>query len=242
LLIERTSDAARQKSDSIEFVIRRRNDDDFTIHYYEPKNPLKTLTTGDYIQAHNTLYHLHELYSGEQLYQELAKRMDITGYMQWLGINTFLQNGDYNDELFVYAYPRLTANGEYQPYFWFSAWDYDDLFKPPHFGKNIPGSLVYCNENNLDEAIAKDPFLYATFKRILKDLLENRLTDASLTVLFSDIERNNKVYLSRDVVLAIQNNLPNIDNQTWDDFKTYYQCRLTFLQQRRTEIFTQLNK
>lgn len=240
LLIERTADAVLRKQNDIEFVMRRSNDDDYTIEYYLPKNSQKTLTRGDYILAHQSLYTLHEIYSQERLYQELSCRMAINGYMQWLAVNTFLQNGDYNDEVFFYAFPALNSEETMQPFFRISAWDYDDLFMPPHWGLSIPGSLVYCNQNTLDEAIAKDAFLYSKFLALFRDLLGNTLTEAYLSELFAGVETNNAQYLKREAILSIQNNLTGTTGATWEDYAAYYRLKLSHLCQRRKELLAQL--
>ncbi len=76
----------------------------------------------------------------------------------------------------------------------------------------------------------------------MKDLLENNLTESYLTALFKEIEQDNALFLSRDVILSIQNNLPESFPATWQGFTEYYRYRLEYLLQRREYLLHALSE
>ncbi len=235
MLVEKTQDGIIRKKPEVEFVIRRRYYPEYDLKYYYDS---AQIDLSNYIETYNSIYDLSNSYSGSELYDELSKRMDIDGYMCWIAFNTFVQNGDYSDEIFFYGLPGIIENDK--PYFLISAWDYDDLFLPPHWGNFTPGSLVYCNEMILDKAIEEDSFLYNRYKSIFLNLLENILTEDYLNAVFQNTEYELSFFLKRKEICDIQHNISVEDEVSWIQFTNYYDDRLQYLIQRRTELITQL--
>jgi hypothetical protein len=91
-------------------------------------------------------------------------------YLEWLGFNYWVMNGDYSDELFLYARPE-TGLLDIIP------WDYDDLFKrEPHEGreirnKTLANKMIFSTEEVLDQVIGADNFLYEKYLASLKGML-----------------------------------------------------------------------
>jgi spore coat protein CotH len=90
-----------------------------TVGYMWPENlneEEKTKLTQPYFE----LWTIVNTTSGQKFLDQIRKRMDWNGYMRFLAIQTILENGDYQDELFFYG---LQKGDQY--YFGIFPWDFD---------------------------------------------------------------------------------------------------------------------
>jgi len=132
----------------------------------------------------NHVYSLCNKYTGEQLYDSLNNYIDMNQYMKWLGFNFLVRNGDYTDELFLY-YDNVSQRFRIIP------WDYDDLFVlNPHEGsearKEIEGGLfIFSSEDDLDQTIIKDKYLYAKYLEELGNITDY-LSDDFIAEIFQN--------------------------------------------------------
>lgn len=130
------------------------------------------------------IYTLCHKYSGKQLYDSLNTYIDLSQYMQWLGFNYLVRNGDYTDELFLYYDTS-------QDRFRIIPWDYDDLFvRYPHEGGEARrtvkgGQFIFSSEDDLDQTIINDKFLYSKYLEQLK-YLTDRLSDEFIAEIFQN--------------------------------------------------------
>lgn len=143
--------------------------------------------------------------SKDKLYDYLAYRMNIDKYLKWLALNTFMQNGDYVDEVYFYADDESKHE---KIYFDIMAWDLDDLFKKPHFGpwnnlrfrRKLKKSLLYSMESKLDRLINDSPILYSKFKQILKEMLTTEINDSFIDVQIDSVIKKISPYLTEPIL------------------------------------------
>lgn len=241
LLMEDVESSIRRSFPEVEFIIRRRNNSDIDLKYYKSKNSEKAISASDYMQGYNNLYYYSDLYNKEELLNLLTNNYDFKKYCTWLSLNTLLKNGDYTDELYIHALPIKNSNSLTVPYFNFSVWDFDDLFKEPHMGNSIPNSLIYCSENKLDRQIAFDSVLYNYFSSTLNSLLIKSLTTQTIDTVFDDLTTKLKIYLSDEKFLKINNNLEVNNNSKWIDYQEYYDKLKLDIIDRRKHLLKILN-
>ncbi len=176
------------KENGSEYILRRgynHNIDDFD---YSPSLYLKPVE--EYLSRFNEIYNLLPQIEGQQLYDEIAARLDIESYFRKIGIDYLIKNGDYTDEIYLFTQVEQDTTR-----FHIIPWDYDDIFsKSPHevgvswgmgtiFGKRYYGTsqdiydeigdkLIFSIEDDLDYTIARDPYLYNRYKKVFLSLLE----------------------------------------------------------------------
>ncbi|MEZ4776423.1 MAG: CotH kinase family protein [Bacteroidia bacterium] len=128
-----------------------------------------------FTDAYDHLYELPEKFTGKALYDEWNKWLDVDGYMRWLAFNFFIMNGDYADELYLYAEPVRDGVR-----FGVIPWDYDDiLVGNPHrkdlaiFHKGWHNKYMYMAEEQIDQIIASDKWLQARYIDALKAVLND---------------------------------------------------------------------
>jgi spore coat protein H len=211
------------------FVMRRGYLNRIKVKYHSSKAPYRQK---DYRRAYKSMYRGLSRYSGAELYAFLKQRMNIDNYLMWLAANTFLQNGDYADEVFFYARPGKPI------YFDIMVWDMDDLFKPPHRSplnnwwifhrRLLRRSLLYSMEDRLDRAIAKDSFLYNKFRQKLKFLLNEVATELFIKNLFQTVDRAIAPYLTEQNL-----SLSKLDDREGSYTKEYIESLLV---QRQAEL------
>ena len=158
-----------------------------------------------YEERFQEIYSSLTRYQGENLYRVLGDRLNLDLYFRKMGIDYLLQNGDYTDEIYLYALVEEEAIRFYP-----IPWDYDDIFSgAPHelnrswgmgtlFGKrfyetmeeiyaDVGRTLVYSIEDDLDYTIAKDPILYTYYTSALKNLF-NELDGEVIERIFAETE------------------------------------------------------
>jgi len=167
-----------------------------------------------------------ELYSmladleGEALYDMAAERINLEQYFLKMGIDFLLKNGDYTDEIFLYA---LINEDTIQ--YHLIPWDYDDIFSEvPHetivtwgmgtvFGERIYNSvadiqeeigdkIVYSIEDDLDYAIARDPYMYEHYENTIKEFFAS-IDDQYLDDLFDQISQELSPYYTDKMLVKM---------------------------------------
>ncbi len=187
------------KFNNSEAVLRRnyRNN----ISEVDLNTSLNTETESYYVDSFKSLYKIIVDFSGEQLFDQLFRHLNIQDYMRKMAIDYIFQNGDYTDEIFFCAKKK-----EGITYFDILAWDYDDLFSNIQhevgrpwavgevFGERIytsrddvnadlNGRLIYSIEDDIDYIIATDDFLYQKYLVELKYVL-TKITPAKVDSAF----------------------------------------------------------
>ena len=64
---------------------------------------------------------------GSACFEQLNGLIDIVGYLRWLALSTWVESGDYVDELWLFA-----SNEADRQRFLLHAWDPDDSFETCH--------------------------------------------------------------------------------------------------------------
>jgi hypothetical protein len=186
------------------------------------------------------IYKLLNQYSGQQLYNELSKRMNIDYYMRKMAIDMILENGDTTDEVFFCAIPR-----EDNIYFEILPWDYDDLFSNrPHeigrpwavgdvFGERVydniddveselQGRLIFSVEDDIDYIIAKDDYLYSKYIVQLKYVL-SKLSDWRIDAIFSSLYT--ELYPYYEISEVIEQSQYDVDSTSVERFTSNFKLR-----------------
>ena len=184
LMLEKPDVALRKHQSNLAALIRRRADHDgappestYPKYYRDPELAKQAVSEYEAVVA------LVSSVEPSALSDALSARLDLDGYLRWLAVMTFFQNGDYVDEVFFYASDEAGAW-----YFRNFGWDCDDLFAPCHgAGEHAmadPHELLYCLEGNLDRALFVAPDIYARFVELLRGLMADELaTDRVLETL-----------------------------------------------------------
>lgn len=131
-------------------------------------------------------------YEGRELKEKLSALIDLPAYMKWLAFNYWINNGDYNDEVFFYVKGKSST-----PLFSILPWDYDDIFADgPHEGwsirnKRIQDALIFSSEDYLGRKIATDSVLYADYLKVLEEVI-SILSEEKLKEIFGEIREELK--------------------------------------------------
>lgn len=182
LLVEKSQDAIKDRLYPVAAVYRRDYNQDFWKRYLNDDYS----SYDDYFREMlSSLYKFTTEYNNDELLDSLQTILKMDYYCRWLGVNKLLRNGDYLDEVFFYVKP---ANNNKNFIFNITGWDYEDIFKPPHNGNGMENSLIYCSEEEFDVAIAEDSVLYAYYKTILYDELNNILTYSFIEDVKTELE------------------------------------------------------
>lgn len=239
LYTERPKDAIRNARNDTEIIIRRKYLRNYEVVYNKKEKHVISQT--EYVTVYNSLYKMIKNLSGEKLYSSLKQIMNIDKYMEWLAFNTYIMNGDYTDELYVYGQPITEADVS-TPYFDFQAWDYDDLFQGPHDGHGIDNSLIYCNENEIDVAISKDNFLYTRFLEIMHRLLSETITEEVINNIFAKLSNNVLHFFEEGQINLINTNFNKGSDSPFYQLQEIITKRKEKLMNRRLELLIQANK
>jgi spore coat protein H len=171
-----------------EFILRRGYYNSIADAEYSPS--YQNIPRENYETRFKEIYSSLTSLQGEALYNALNERLDLEQYFRKMGIDYLLQNGDYTDEVYLYALLHQD-----KPRFSIIPWDYDDLFRSyPHevgltWGTGrllgdrhyathqdildeIGDKMIFSIEDDLDYSIAIDPYLYARYESTLVAMLE----------------------------------------------------------------------
>ena len=96
-------------------------------------------------------------------------QFDMEKYALWVAINAVLQNGDWDDEVFVYGIGMKFVS--------VMAWDYDNIFMPCHrVQKSVRSQLMFCAETPLEKAILSTPGLMKPYMKAMRCVLDEVAT------------------------------------------------------------------
>lgn len=210
----------------------------------------------EYERRFTEIYDALPLHEGETLYTYLNSRINLDQYFRKMAIDYLLQNGDYTDELFMYA---QIVNGGIQ--YQVIPWDYDDIFqKYPHevgrdwavgkvFGSRSYSSLqdvfdvtgdrlVFSIEDDLDYVITTDPFLYKQYTLALAGMLRE-LLPSDIETLFGQIEKElDPFYEQESIILQSKYDHRPTSRELWQQ---NMQERLNFVLTRLEAMNNQLS-
>ncbi len=225
MIVERPEDWASRKKES-PIVIRRGYNEQIDKIITDKKTGKSEVKSwcSNYYQIYRNI----NRYKGEELYDTLSRHLDLDNYMKWLAFNFLVRNGDYTDEVYLYA-DRASGRFSIIP------WDYDDLFRTaPHEGEAAKstiheGNLIFSTEDELDKRIASDPYLYGKYLEQLRDVL-NRLSPLVLKQVFENTYCELYPYYQKSEILKMSG------------FDVYKDATLERLQSDMVILFTQLKR
>lgn len=198
LMVERPRKVADRVAGDSDLIIRRLNDAEEEIKVPDEDSIADREAV---LAPYRALYRLAEGLQGATLLDQLDRRMDYAAYLDWLAVNSVLENGDYRDE--VYFYERTGPVGASAPYFGILPWDYDGVQTRCHVGDPIPEPLMYCAESGLDLPVMTDPVVQARYVERLLTLIDGPLAPARYAETVRRSADELAVYLDRDGVRAI---------------------------------------
>lgn len=128
-----------------------------------------------------------ELCEGDACFTSLDDLLDVTGYLRWLALMTWVESGDYVDELWLYA-----SNESGRHRFKVHAWDPDDSFESCHHGgvdaiKDF--AFLYCAEGAIDRVLLRSEDMLARYLQNFNHVLRCGLTENELRKIVDDQER-----------------------------------------------------
>ncbi|MCK4879564.1 MAG: CotH kinase family protein [Bacteroidales bacterium] len=215
-----------------EFILRRGYYNSIVDAEYAPS--FHFIPRESYETRFREIYANLTLLQGEALYDALNQRLDLEQYFRKMGIDYLLQNGDYTDEIYFYALIRQD-----QIRFSIIPWDYDDLFRNyPHevgitwgtgklFGDRYYGShqdildeigekMIFSIEDDLDYAIAMDPFLYTRYESCLAGMVE-KMNPEDFDDLFAQVKKElTPFYTDEEMVSQSQYDQHETTIELWE--------------------------
>ncbi|MCP4309765.1 MAG: hypothetical protein GY790_00750 [Bacteroidetes bacterium] len=236
-----------------EFILRRGYDHRMEDAEYESSG---YFTREAYETRFREIYSILRQHQGEELYEQLSHRLNLEQYFRKMGIDFLLQNGDYTDEIYLYA---MIRDGQIQ--YRIIPWDYDDLFQQkPHevgvswgtgtiYGRRryetiediyneIGDKMIFSIEDDLDYTIARDSFLYTRYEKSLLTVV-SELEAAGFQSLFGKIKNElAPLYSLNEVVAQSQYDRDSTSRQLWENNMIEKQL---FLEQRLAFIKNNLN-
>jgi spore coat protein H len=215
-----------------EYILRRHYHNAIRSYEYSLSNA--GISRQEYENRFEEIYEALPLLKGEELYTYLASRINLEQYFRKMAIDYLLQNGDYTDEIWLYA-KMVDGQIQYQPI----PWDYDDIFSTlPHevgrdwavgkrFGpRSYPShqdvlevtgqNLVFSVEDDLDYIIATDPFLNSKYEQALAGWL-SETGPSFLYSLFQEIgDELAPFYFNEDIIDQSQYDRQPTDRSRWE--------------------------
>jgi len=239
-----------------EYILRRGYYNSLADSEYEASTHL--IPRENYENRFREIYSSLTQLQGEDLYAALNERLNLEQYFRKMGIDYLLQNGDYTDEVYLYALIHLD-----QIRFNIIPWDYDDLFSSkPHevgltwgtgtlFGNRrysthqdvldeIGDKMIFSIEDDLDYIIAMDPYLYERYESTLTVMLE-RMTLEDIDILFQEIrDELSPFYYDKELISQSRFDKTETNFKLWEENlsekKAFLKARLTGMKQQLKEI------
>jgi spore coat protein H len=200
-----------------EFILRRGYYNSLADVEYSPSYP--GIPRESYELRFKEIYSSLTVLQGEALYSALNERLDLEQYFRKMGIDYLLQNGDYTDEVYLYALIHQD-----KPRFSIIPWDYDDLFSSnPHevgltWGTGnllgdrhyathqdildeIGDKMIFSIEDDLDYSIAMDPYLYSRYESTLAGMIEE-MDPEDIDALFEQVKAELLPFYYKEEVVA----------------------------------------
>ena len=239
-----------------EFILRR--------GYYNSFDDIEYSPSYHYIPRESYEARFQEIYSslttlqGEALYNALNERLNMEQYFRKMGIDYLLQNGDYTDEVYLYALIHQD-----KPRFSIIPWDYDDLFRDyPHevgitWGTGhllgdryyathqdildeIGDKMIFSIEDDLDYSIAMDPYLYASYERTLAGMIEE-MDPEDIDALFEQVKAELLPFYYNEEVVA-QSRFDQLETsfriweENMEEKKAFIKDRLAAMKEQLKEL------
>jgi len=239
-----------------EFILRRGYHNSFDDIEYSPSYYF--IPRESYESRFQEIYSSLTTLQGEALYNALNERLNMEQYFRKMGIDYLLQNGDYTDEVYLYA---LISND--QPRFSIIPWDYDDLFRsyPHEVGINwgtghllgdrhydthqdildeIGDKMIFSIEDDLDYSIAMDPYLYDRYESTIAVMIE-KMDLGDIDALFEQIKSELlPFYYDEDILAQSQFDQSETSFIIWEenmkDKKAFVKDRLTAMKEQIKEV------
>lgn len=201
-----------------EFILRRGYYNSIQDSEYAPAG--QNIPRESYETRFQEIYGLITELHGEELYNALSERLDMDQYFRKMGMDYLLRNGDYTDEIYLYA---LFHQDKIR--FSIIPWDYDDIFKSdPHevgitwgtgqlFGDRhypthqdvldvLGNKLIFSIEDDLDYALAMDPYCYALYENTIKSMI-GEISTRDIDVIFDQVQSELRPYYNREEIVAL---------------------------------------
>ena len=241
-----------------EFILRRGYYNSFDDVEYSPSYHF--IPRADYETRFLEIYSSLTSLQGEALYLALNERLDMEQYFRKMGIDYLLQNGDYTDELYLYAMIHQD-----KPRFSIIPWDYDDLFRSvPHevgitWGTGhllgdrhyqthqdvldeIGDKLIFSIEDDLDYSIAMDPYLYARYESSLARMITSMDLE-DIDVLFEQLTKElSPFYYQEELVDQSRFDERETNFRIWqenmEDKRSFLKKRLAAMKDKLKEVET----
>ena len=241
-----------------EFILRRGYYNSFDDVEYSPSYHF--IPRADYETRFLEIYSSLTTLQGEALYLALNERLDMEQYFRKMGIDYLLQNGDYTDELYLYAMIHQD-----KPRFSIIPWDYDDLFRSiPHevgitWGTGhllgdrhyqthqdvldeIGDKLIFSIEDDLDYSIAMDPYLYARYESSLARMITSMDLE-DIDVLFEQLTKElSPFYYQEELVAQSRFDERETNFRIWqenmEDKRSFLKKRLAAMKDKLKEVET----
>jgi len=239
-----------------EYILRR--------GYYNSIADSEYEASTHFIPRENYENRFREIYSsitqlqGEALYMALNERLNLEQYFRKMGIDYLLQNGDYTDEVYLYALIHQD-----QIRFNLIPWDYDDIFKAvPHevgitwgtgnlFGdrqypthqdvlNELGDKKIFSIEDDLDYIIATDPYLYERYENTLKEMVE-MMHKEDFDILFQQVrDELLPFYYHKELISQSRFDKTETNFKLWEENltekKAFLKARLAELQEQLREV------
>ena len=252
MLVEDPEEFARDLGS--EYILRRGYQSWIADSEYEPS--FHSIPEKDYKDRFTEIYHSLKPFEGDALFHLLNERLDLGSYFRKMGIDYLLKNGDYTDEIFLYA---LIEDDKIR--YHIIPWDYDDIFSDtPHevgvswgtgkiYGErfypthqdvlNVIGDkLIFSIEDDLDYTIVTDPFLYAKYEEELRTLIQD-LEKQGFDLLFQNLRSElTPFYQNEKIVAQSSFDRDPTSQQKWED---NMREKKAFLETRLQEMKKKLN-
>jgi len=227
LLTEKMQHGIQNNIGGISTIYRRNYGPNFNFKYSSPD--LSEQDVSNEKKRLLSIYEIVDSYSGRALRDSLGELIDIPMYCRWLAVNAILRNGDYLDEVFFYK-----QNGSER--YLVAGWDYDDIFKPPHGNNDFETSLIYCNEDPLDEAIGNDSILYDIFLNEYEKLVTNVLSDSYIAQMKKTVEDVVLSEFNNSLVADRMNNFSTSSEAAYQELKMLIDSRFSEITYRRDSL------
>jgi len=239
-----------------EFILRRGYYNSFADAEYSPSYP--GIPRESYETRFMEIYTSLPELQGEALFDALNERLNLEQYFRKMGIDYLLQNGDYTDEVYLYALIHQD-----KPRFSIIPWDYDDLFRSyPHevgltWGTgNLLGDrhyathqdildeigekMIFSIEDDLDYTIAMDSFLYAAYENTLAQMIEEMDLE-DIDALFEEVKAELLPYYYKEDVVA-QSRFDQLETsfrlweENMEEKKAFIKDRLAAMKEQLKEV------
>jgi len=239
-----------------EFILRRGYYNSFDDIEYSPS--YHSIPRESYETRFQEIYSSLPTLQGEALYKALNERLNMEQYFRKMGIDYLLQNGDYTDEIYLYALIHQD-----KPRFSIIPWDYDDLFSsyPHEVGINwgtghllgdrhyethqdvldvLGEKMIFSIEDDLDYSIAMDPYLYERYESSISGMIE-KMDLGDIDALFEQIKGELLPYYDNEEIVAqSQFDQHETSLKIWganmEDKKAFIKDRLAAMKEQIKEV------